>query len=216
MKAVAWIKSHRYCLAGLYLFVFLAGFFLLEVIAPKPVIYIHCILDDWIPFNEWFVIPYFLWYAWVPVFMIYFMIHGREEYLQLCFIMFTGATFCLILYAVFPNGLQLRQEIQATNFCASLICWLRSIDPPCNVCPSIHVSSTVAIHLVIVKARQFRHCPRIRALSWVVTVLISISTLFIKQHSVIDVVCGWGLSLLLEVVWQYRERVWILQKRGIR
>ncbi len=30
MKIVQWIKTHRYCLAGLYLFVFLAGFFMLQ------------------------------------------------------------------------------------------------------------------------------------------------------------------------------------------
>ena len=67
-----WIKTHRYCLAGLYMLVFLSGFFLLELHEPSDVHIIHCAVDDLIPFNEWFVLPYFLWYAWVPVFMIYY------------------------------------------------------------------------------------------------------------------------------------------------
>ena len=78
-----WIKTHRYCLAGLYMLVFLSGFFLLELHEPSDVHIIHCAVDDLIPFNEWFVLPYFLWYAWVPVFMIYFMIKDREAYLRL-------------------------------------------------------------------------------------------------------------------------------------
>ena len=93
-QVMNWIKTHRYCLAGLYMLVFLSGFFLLELHEPSDVHIIHCAVDDLIPFNEWFVLPYFLWYAWVPVFMIYFMIKDREAYLRLCFVMFAGATFC--------------------------------------------------------------------------------------------------------------------------
>ena len=75
-QVMNWIKTHRYCLAGLYMLVFLSGFFLLELHEPSDVHIIHCAVDDLIPFNEWFVLPYFLWYAWVPVFMLYFMIKG--------------------------------------------------------------------------------------------------------------------------------------------
>lgn len=207
MKAWNWVRTHKYCLAGLYLIVFLAGFFLLELIAPEPVVYLHCPLDDLIPFCEWFVIPYFLWYAWVPVFMLYFMFHDREAYLKLCFIMFAGATICLVIYAAVPNGLQLRREIAADNFCARIVKLIRTIDPPCNVCPSIHVSSTVAIHLVILACREFRNVGWMKALSWTVTLLICISTLFIKQHSVIDVVCGWGLSLMMALCWRLGMRL---------
>ena len=143
-----WIKTHRYCLAGLYMLVFLSGFFLLELHEPSDVHIIHCAVDDLIPFNEWFVLPYFLWYAWVPVFMLYFMIRDREAYLRLCFVMFAGATFCLFVYLLAPNGLNLRQEITSQNFCAQIVRFLRRVDPPNNVCPSIHVSSTVVVHQV--------------------------------------------------------------------
>lgn len=201
MNVIPWIREHRYCLAGLYLFVFLAGFFVLELIAPEPVIYLHCAVDDWIPFCEWFVIPYFLWYAWVPVFLVYFMVTDKDAYLKLCFVMFAGATLCLVIYAAVPNGLQLRREITADNLCARIVKLIRAIDPPCNVCPSIHVSSTVAVHLTVLGCREFRDSKKMKALSWTVTGLICVSTLFIKQHSVIDVVCGCLLSLVLALVW---------------
>ena len=109
--------------------VFLSGFFLLELHEPSDVHIIHCAVDDLIPFNEWFVLPYFLWYAWVPVFMIYFMIKDREAYLRLCFVMFAGATFCLFVYLLAPNGLNLRQEITSQNFCAQIVRFLRRVDP---------------------------------------------------------------------------------------
>lgn len=200
-KVINWVQTHKYCLAGTYLFVFLLCFYLLEVHGPEPRYIIRCVVDDWIPFNEWFVIPYFLWYLWVPLFLVYFMVKDRTAYLQLCFIMFTGATVCLLVYVLLPNGLDLRREIAGTNPCAVLVGILRGIDPPHHVCPSIHVSSTVAVHLVICYAGSLDERPGLRRLSLAVTLLICISTMFIKQHSLVDVVCGWGLSLLL--AWVY-------------
>ena len=60
MKIVQWIKTHRYCLAGLYLFVFLAGFFMLQNFGPEPRWIVYSVIDGWIPFNEWFVFMVFL------------------------------------------------------------------------------------------------------------------------------------------------------------
>ena len=51
-QVMNWIKTHRYCLAGLYMLVFLSGFFLLELHEPSDVHIIHCAVDDLIPFNE--------------------------------------------------------------------------------------------------------------------------------------------------------------------
>lgn len=199
-KIFYWVKIHRYCLAGLYLFVFLLGFLILELVEPTPRYMIHCVVDDWIPFHEYFVIPYFIWYLWVPVFMIYFMITDRDSYLRFLFVMLGGATICLLIYAVFPNGLNLRQEITADNPCAWLVKLLRQIDPPCNVCPSLHVSSTVAVHVVLCKNESYRNNRGLMLLSGVVTVLICISTMFIKQHSFVDVVCGAVLTACMSYV----------------
>lgn len=206
MKVIHWIKTHRYCLAGLYLFVFLLGFFLLEVFISEPKYILHCWIDDLIPFHEWFVLPYFLWYAWVPVFLIFFMIREKDSYLRLCFIMFAGATLALIIYFIWPNGLDLRREITSTNFCAEIVRFLRRIDPPCNVCPSIHVSSTVSIHKVIGHSPYFKENRKIKLLSWAVTLAICISTMFIKQHSIIDVVCGWIMTEVLSAAAYYRKQ----------
>ena len=161
----------------------------------------YCIVDDWIPFCEWFVIPYFLWYAWVPVFMIWFMLKSRYDYLKLCFVMLGGATICLVIYAIWPNGLDLRREITAHNFCAEVVRFLRSVDPPYNVCPSIHVSSTVSVHRIICQSRSFRDNKKMKWISRGVTWAICLSTMLIKQHSVIDVVCGWLLTEVMTVLY---------------
>lgn len=203
-----WIKEHNYALAALYFFVYLAGFVLVERLNPVPEHVIHCFLDDLIPFCEWFVLPYFLWYLWIPLFLLYFLYkEDKKAYLEFCFVMFSGATLCLIFYGFWPNGLELRQEITAQNFCADLVRLLRMVDTPTNVCPSIHVSSTVAEHMVICRAASLRGKRGIKQLSFVVTVLICLSTMFIKQHSAIDVFWGVVLSLVLgTLTWKAEKK----------
>ena len=221
-----WIKTHRYCLVGLYLFVFLAGFFIVQQIIVEPKYILHSVVDDWIPFNEWFVLPYVLWYVWFPGFLLYFMIRDKAAFLRLCFVMFVGMTICLVIYVIWPNGVDLRREITADNFCADLVRLLRVIDPPVNVCPSIHVSSTTAVHRVICTAECFRqnvgesaggaswHMKVNRKILWisrVVTWAICLSTMFIKQHSIIDVIWGWVLTEVLAAVYIVGEKLKWLQ-----
>ncbi len=205
-EITAWVKSHKYCLAGLYALVFLAGFGILELVEPEPKYYLHSSLDDLIPFNEYFVIPYFPWYAWIPFFFLYFMLKDKDSFLRYNFLIFAGGTVCLFIYAIWPNGLELRQEITSHNICAWIVKTIRSIDPPCNVCPSIHVSSTVAAHMVVIRYQDFKHSRLIKALSWILVFLIPVSTLFIKQHSVIDVFWGLVLSLVMALIWEIIRR----------
>ena len=69
------------------------------------------------------------------------------------FIMFTGMTVCLVLYAALPTGLALRRPLPHGDVLCRLVGLLRSIDPPANVCPSIHISSTAAICIVLLRLR---------------------------------------------------------------
>ena len=121
----------------------------------------------------------------------------REDFLELCLLMFTGTTFCLAVYWVFPNGLDLRPDTVPDNFLGWMVGLLYSMDTSTNVCPSIHVSTSVAVGLIAGKNRWFSKKPALRWLLYFWIVLICLSTMMIKQHSVIDVACGTILSLAL-------------------
>ena len=129
------------------------------------------------------------------------MLKSRYDCLKLCFVMLGGATICLVIYAIWPNGLDLRREITTHNFCAEIVRFLRSVDPPYNVCPSIHVSSTVSVHRIICQSRSFRDNKKMKWISRGVTWAICLSTMLIKQHSVIDVVCGWLLTEVMTLLY---------------
>lgn len=199
MKFINWIKAHPYMVAILYGAVYFPLFFLLEKFR-EPQYFIHCFLDDYIPFIEAFIIPYLLWFLLVPTALFYFMKYSREDYYKLCMLIFGGMSICLLLYLVFPNGLTLREIVVQDNLLSKLTSMLYSVDTPTNVCPSIHVSSTVGIHLVVQNSAVLKDRKKIRIMNGLLTILICMSTVFLKQHSIIDVICGIALSACLYVL----------------
>lgn len=203
----AWLAARPYALVLLYIPCYLSYFAWLEVAgAGKEVHLIHCALDDLIPTLPVFFVPYALWWGLFPAAILYFLAVERSDFLKLCFVMFAGYTVCLLVYTVFPNGLALRTPLAGNDIFTKGVLWLRNIDTPDNVCPSMHVSSTTAIDWTV---RTSKRVPRwVKNVVSVLSVLIVLSTMFLKQHSVIDVVLGAALSALLFLVWQ----VWLGKK----
>ena len=163
-----------------------------------PRYYIGCKLDDLIPFCEWFVIPYVAWFFIIPAMLLLMHSISRPEYRELCFMLFGGMTICLLIYFLLPNGLTLRRPVSLDNWAARLVVAIRHTDQPTNVCPSIHVASSMAIFDVAHSSRAMKQrFPKIRLLFLILCPMICVSTLFLKQHSVIDVCCGILLTAVL-------------------
>lgn len=210
-----WIQQHPYSLALLYFIPYLIYFEILETFqAPKYII--HCAIDDMIPFHEAFILPYFAWFPLLVFSLIFFLRKSKEEFLNLCFLMFTGMTVCLLIYTFLPNGLQLRPQVLHNNLLANIAKTLYAIDTPTNVCPSIHVSSTIAIMMIVLRSKVIKH-PFLSKLGIVVlAIAICISTMVLKQHSVIDVVCGLILSIVLYIVTYYTAWRKVLTRTPLR
>lgn len=196
---LSYIKSHKYCLWLLYFAFYFPAFFLIERFNPVKYI-IDFAPDKLIPFCEWFIFPYCLWYLTMPGSLLLLMLRDRDAFLRLCFMMFGGMTLSLLIYLIAPNGINLRVPIEHENIAASLCRLLQTIDTPTNVCPSIHVSSAVATDLAIRHSDAYKDRPLIKGLSFIVSVSICIATLFIKQHSIIDLIAGLALCLILYII----------------
>lgn len=146
------------------------------------------------------MIPYFLWFPLLAGSLAYFLFKSKDEFLNLCFLMFTGMTISLIIYTFLPNGLNLRPEVLHDNILADIARMLYTIDTPTNVCPSIHVSSTIAVMIVVGKSTTLKRPAITKALVMLLGIAICLSTMVLKQHSFIDVVCGLLLTSGLYVV----------------
>lgn len=154
-------------------------------------------LDAYIPFNEVFIIPYLLWFPFIAVSILYFIYRDKTEYYRLCGVLISGMTVFLLVSTVFPNGLSLRptlSELGRTNVFLDLVATLHQADTSTNVCPSIHVYNSLAICFAFFVSPHFKGKHIVKAGILTLTVLICLSTVFLKQHSVIDVF--WAFVLI--------------------
>ena len=198
----SWCSRHPVWFMALYALFYLSFFALLERTIQTPDLWVHCQLDDLIPFCKYAIIPYILWFPWIP-FTLFFLLYKapREDFWRLCIPLFTGMTMALLFYVIVPNGLALRPHfVPGNDIFAQLVRMIYRSDTPMNVCPSIHVFNSVTLMLAYHRCRIFEQ-PRFRWMRPAADVLcISIvcSTMLLKQHSCIDAALGALLALALD------------------
>lgn len=207
-KGWAYILQHPMSLSVGYLLLYLPAFAYLERRTVTSFHLVHCGLDDALPFLPVFVIPYVLWFLLVPGILLYFAHAEQQRYFELCWLLFGGMTICLMIYLVYPTCLDLRGSLDNTGVLNSIVGLIRAVDTPTNVCPSIHVSSTIAVMLEVAHSQRLREHRLVRIGLEVLGVAICCSTVFLDQHSVVDVICGLALTLVLwelMVWWQHHR-----------
>lgn len=183
-----------------YFFVYLAWFFYLENTVTTHYYIIHIKLDDLIPFNELFIIPYTLWFAYIFITVAYLFFHSVPDFYKCCAFLFIGMTICLIIYTVFPNGDNLRVDLDTlgrSNIFTLLVERLYRIDTPTNIFPSIHVFNSIGAYIAIHKNEELRKKKWVDITALILTILISLSTVFLKQHSAADVIGGAALGIVM-------------------
>ena len=156
-------------------------------------------IDDLIPFVPVFVIPYFAWFIFIVATGIILLKKSKQDlrktYLSVNLCMVIG----LIVYILFPNYQSLRPEVYADDIFSQWVRLLQIGDSPSNVCPSLHVAISISLYTGITHSTCFKKRPDINFFTLILTLLIILSTLFIKQHSIIDVAFGTLLGIVVHI-----------------
>lgn len=167
---------------------YLSTFFALEQRTEKINI-IETEIDTMIPFCEYFIVPYVIWYFFVAGTVIYFMIHAsRREYESLIYSLAIGMIIFVVISFVYPNGHNLRPVLGGDNIFLRAVKILYTVDTSTNILPSLHVFNTVVCYKAILNNQMCRKCKWLIVSMGILSVAIILSTMFLKQHSVIDVV----------------------------
>ena len=180
--------------------VYFALYFLTENLIPLEKCHvIHCVLDDVIPFNELFIIPYTFWYVLIVFSLGYFALYNTDGFRKLSiFIMITQAV-AMTVYILYPSIQQLRPDpFPRENVFTWVIGQIYAFDTPSGVCPSLHVAYSLGIASVWCKEKDVRIAWKLLIVALVA--LISISTAFVKQHSVVDIFAALPVGLLAEAI----------------
>lgn len=172
-----------------YLLIYLLWFAYLEQTVTRRFHVIHMAVDDYIPFIEVFIIPYLLWFAYVAVAVVYFFFTNVQDYYKLCCFLFVGMTIFLVISTIYPNGHYLRPRVlERDNVFTTIVQWLYATDTSTNLFPSIHVYNSLGVHIAVSHSEQLRKKKWIQRGSFLLMASIIASTMFLKQHSVFDVI----------------------------
>lgn len=170
-----------------------------ETLTGSPLVYYDIVspLDAHIPFCEVFAIPYYFWFVFLIGMVLYGLLFDVQAFRDYMWFVILTYSATAIIYILFPNMQSLRPtELPRENLFTMIISGLYEFDTNTNVCPSIHVLGSVAVCLAGLHSRRLKH------IGWklffiISTVLITLSTVFLKQHSVIDIYAAVALSAVV-------------------
>ena len=160
---------------------------------------IHSALDDRIPFNEFFFIPYCFWYLLIVISLGYFALYSVENFKNLQTFIIITQVVAMTVYILYPSVQNLRPtEFARDNFFTWLAGIIYTLDTPTGVCPSLHVAYSLGIGSCWLKEKSASKLWK----GFVVfsVILISLSTAVVKQHSVVDIAAALPVGLLAEIL----------------
>lgn len=195
MKQVKqFLIKYKHAWVLLYAFIYGPWFAYLEKTVLHPTYIIHTRLDDLIPFNEYFIIPYYFWFFFVAIAVMYFLFKNTKDFYRLTIHLCIGMTAFLVISSLYPNGQMLRPtEFVRDTIFTRLVQLLYTVDTPANIFPSIHVYNTLCVMIAVMKSKDLQNKKLVKVVTNIIGLLIVLSTMFLKQHSVLDVVGGFVL-----------------------
>ena len=98
------IKDHPQMWWGLYLPVYLGGFFLIEHLITDNYWATQTFIDEYIPFCEYFVIPYDSWGFLLLALGLYLIVKDAEGFRRYMWSIMLTFGFATIFCALVPNG----------------------------------------------------------------------------------------------------------------
>lgn len=150
--------------------------------------------DDFIPFVPVFIVPYIIWYAFVLGYLLYFWYKDIRIYMKTLSVIVFGELVCFTIYFYFQTTVP-RPALTGDGVFIHLVQMIYSHDHPYNAFPSIHVLTTFAIILgnMYIQNKRVFH-------SFFVPIMgsfIIASTLFVKQHYILDVLSSIFLTTFI-------------------
>jgi len=158
-------------------------FYKLIQYVPSEAYYPALGIDSVIPYVPYFIIPYILF---IPFIIIPYILLWKQpnDYKQMAFTYLLILIISELVYLTFQTAV-IRPEIQPTSIFDQLVLMVYHADEPLNTLPSLHTSLSIAAALFI-----WRRGKMIGISAVILTILIVMSTLLIKQHVILDVITG--------------------------
>lgn len=157
---------------------------------------IKIFIDDMIPFNKYFSLPYQFMVIFISIVLLYFAIVDYRYYFKLLASVLVGMFICFIVFYFFPTTV-LRPTVIGDDFFSKFTRNIYATDNPFDCFPSIHVLSAYLPFLFVFK---YNKSTFMKIYTFIGFISITLSTFFVKQHYVLDAIASLILGTILFLV----------------
>ncbi|SFB62134.1 PAP2 superfamily [Cohnella sp. OV330] len=168
-------------------------------------------LDQAVPFVKWFALPYSVWIVYIYVCVLFFFVKDVRTFYRAIATYTICALVCYFVYSVFQTTVP-RPELVGHDPLTRLVAFIYHRDQPFNCFPSIHCFSSYMVFRILASS-SFK-TRRSLTLVGIGSGLIILSTQFIKQHVLLDVVAAIALVELALPAVMLAER-WMAGKASV-
>ncbi|QYR19105.1 phosphatase PAP2 family protein [Paenibacillus sp. sptzw28] len=164
-------------------------------------------LDEQTPFLKIFIVPYLVWFVFILVCFVYLAFKNRQLYMKTLLLYNIGLVICYCIYAVYQTHVP-RPEVSGTDWLSRLVQYVYNSDQPYNCFPSTHVLTSYCIMKAFASAREISRPIRLSVST--ISILIILSTLFVKQYVLLDIA---GAIAVVEASYFIADRVKMRNRR---
>lgn len=160
-------------------------------------------IDGFIPLINGFVIPYLFWFVYIPLIIIILALTDNENYYQLLTAMVGSTLAAILIFYLYPTTVP-RPEVAGTDALSRLLKLVYGMDNPYDCLPSLHVLYTFLTTAFFFKGRPNKTA---KYMAFICCVLICLSTIFIKQHYILDVIAALMLGSVFYFIFP-NDTIW--------
>lgn len=201
-------KNRIIILFGAFIFQSLI-YFITKLFQNNPV-YLNNAIDDRIPFIPSFVIFYVMWYLFLILIPLLILKYNKKVFDKYIVVSIVYAILEGIIFILFPTTMN-RQPLVVTDISTWIVDIIYKVDTPvCNLFPSAHCAFSILFIISILDVKEIKK--EYKILIIISSLLIILSTVFIKQHVVVDVL---GALFIVPIYYILRKRKINLEESGI-
>ncbi|MBL4818662.1 MAG: phosphatase PAP2 family protein [Deltaproteobacteria bacterium] len=170
------------------IFYFAASFFG----TPRAVLLEPTEVDQALPFMAWTVWVYAITYVMLP--LTFLLLRSVENLKKFTYAMVSAIILASGVFYWYPT-LMKRPQIVDDGIAEGALKLLHMVDPPTNCFPSLHVAMMVLMAFYLHKESK-----GVGWFAWLLTLLVSVSTMTTKQHYFVDVLGGVVVASLSVII----------------
>lgn len=155
------------------------------------------VIDTKIPFVPAFFIPYCIWYLMIFIIPYYLYYKDKDKFIKYTMAYILCSMIGNIVFISYPSTVA-RPTVTGTDIFSLIAKFIYWIDTPTNCFPSLHCAISMLFILYICESKNTNTITKISVC--IISILIMLSTLFTKQHVVVDFISGDILALIVYLI----------------